>query len=163
VTSLGLLSSLELRLAPSEGNVSVPDHVLNLTLHGDAEKRDEVHDEDRPENRNIEQLKEGTREGDSGGLRGRIPEFELWQTPDEGSELLVLICRQPWLPIIIIQLHGGWVDFRSKEGEEKIKVIDCQCIGHDVPTLSYHNSGHKADDEEDGGDPPTRCVGRPSV
>jgi len=44
VRSLGLFPSLELRLAPSKGDVTEPDHVLDLSLHCDAEESDEVHD-----------------------------------------------------------------------------------------------------------------------
>ena len=63
---------------------------LNLTLHGDAEERDEVHDQDGPEDRHVEKLKEGADEGDEGGLGGGVPELELGQPADEGPELLVL-------------------------------------------------------------------------
>jgi len=39
-----LLTLLELRLAPRERKVSESDHVLDLSLHSDAEEGDEVHD-----------------------------------------------------------------------------------------------------------------------
>ena len=35
---------------------------LDLPLHSDAEKGDEVHDEDRPEHRDVENLEKGTAE-----------------------------------------------------------------------------------------------------
>ena len=35
---------------------------LDLSLHGDAEEGDEVHDEDRPEHRDVENLEKGTAE-----------------------------------------------------------------------------------------------------
>jgi len=84
------LNILKFRLAPGEGNVSVPYHMLDLTFHGDAKKRYEVHDEDGPEDWHVEKLKEGAEEGDGGGLGGGVPELELWQPPDERPELLVL-------------------------------------------------------------------------
>jgi hypothetical protein len=70
--------------------------VLDLPLHRDAEERYEVHDEDGPEDRDVEQLEKGTEEGDGGGLGGRVPELELGQAPDERPELLALAGRQPW-------------------------------------------------------------------
>lgn len=42
--SLRLFPRLELRLAPRERKVSESDHVLDLSLHSDAEEGDEVHD-----------------------------------------------------------------------------------------------------------------------
>ncbi len=66
------------------------DSHLNLSLHGDAEKGDEVHDQDGPEDRHVEKLKEGADEGDDGCLGGGVPELELGQPSDEGPELFVL-------------------------------------------------------------------------
>ena len=74
---------LKFRLSKCEWYVSVSDHVLkerndvrmldhiifpsgtnlDLSLHGDAEEGDEVHHEDRPENRDVEELEEGTHKG----------------------------------------------------------------------------------------------------
>ena len=39
------------------------DH-LDLSLHGDAEQCNEVHNQNRPEDRDIEKLPEGTEESD---------------------------------------------------------------------------------------------------
>ena len=74
------------------------DH-LYLPLHGDAEEGDEVHDEDGPEDRDVENLEKGTAEGDDCGLGGRVPELELRQPPDERTELLALVRRQPGGPV----------------------------------------------------------------
>lgn len=52
-----------------------------MSLHGDAEQSDEVHDEDWPEDRDVEEVKEGAEERDQSRLRGRVPELELGQTP----------------------------------------------------------------------------------
>ena len=41
---------------------------LDLPLHGDAKERDEVHDEDGPEDGDVEEIEEGANEGDGGGL-----------------------------------------------------------------------------------------------
>lgn len=86
--------------------------MLNLSLHGDTEQGDEVHDQDGPEHRHIEQLEEGTAQRDQGGLAGRVPELELWQPADEGSELFILLGWQLWTIFVIIFRHG-WINFWS--------------------------------------------------
>jgi len=88
--SLSFFPRLEFRLAPCERKVAESDHVLDLPLHSDAEEGDEVHDEDRPEHRDVENLEKGTAESDHRGLGRRVPELELWQTPDERAEFFIL-------------------------------------------------------------------------
>ena len=63
---------------------------LDLSLHRDAEEGDEVHDEDRPENRDVEELEEGTHKGNGRRFGSGVPELKLRQSPDEGSELFIL-------------------------------------------------------------------------
>lgn len=41
-----------------ERQIPMLDHVPNLSLHRDTEQCYEVHDENRPENRNIENVEE---------------------------------------------------------------------------------------------------------
>ena len=53
------------------------DH-LDLSLHGDAEQCNEVHNQNRPEDRDIEKLPEGTEESDCCSFSCRILEFKLW-------------------------------------------------------------------------------------
>ena len=65
-----------------------------MSLHRDDEKGNEVHDEDWPEDRDVEELEEGAAEADKRRLRRRVPKLELWQSPDEGAELFVLPRRQ---------------------------------------------------------------------
>ena len=67
---------------------SLPSPYLDLPLHGDAEERDEVHDQDGPEDGDVEHLEGGEPEGDGGGLHHAVPELELWQTPLERPELV---------------------------------------------------------------------------
>lgn len=59
----GVLLGLVARLAQGEGQVFVLDHMLDLSLHGDTEQRDEVHDKDWPENRDVKHLEECAEEG----------------------------------------------------------------------------------------------------
>jgi len=59
-----------LRAAPIHRGGGVGSrNYLDLPLHGDAEERDEVHDEDGPEDGDVEELKEGADERDDSGLR----------------------------------------------------------------------------------------------
>lgn len=61
---------------------------FNLALHGDAEQRDEVHDQNGPEDGDVEAVEEGADDGDNCALGHRQPELELRQSSDEGAELL---------------------------------------------------------------------------
>ena len=65
-----------------------------MSLHRDDEEGDEVHDEDGPEDRDVEELEEGAAEADERRLRRRVPKLELGQPSDEGAELFVLPRRQ---------------------------------------------------------------------
>lgn len=73
-----VFAALELRFPPGQRYVPVPDHVLDLSLHRDAEEGEEVHDQDRPEDGNVEEFEEGTAESDHGRFGGGVPELELW-------------------------------------------------------------------------------------
>lgn len=57
--------------------ISMFNHMSNLSLHRDAEKRDEVHDEDGPEHGNIEDLEECADQGDRRGLRDCVPKLKF--------------------------------------------------------------------------------------
>jgi len=116
--------ALKLRLAPGERDVAVPYHMLDLSLHSNAEQRKEVHDEYRPEHGNIEQFEEGTHERNHRGFGGRIPELELWQPTDEGSELFVLSGGQLG-SILVVEFAHGRIYLGSEKREEQIQVIDC--------------------------------------
>jgi len=113
-----LFFPLELWLAEGERNISVSDHVLDLSLHRDAEECDEVHDKDGPEDWDVEEVEEGAHEGDDGRLGGGVPELELWQPPDERPKFLVLSGGQLWT-ILVVRVHfrHSWVNFRCKEGQ----------------------------------------------
>lgn len=159
-----VLLPLEFRFSPGEGDVSKSNHVLYLSLHCDAEEGNEVHDQDGPEDRDVEELPEGTEECNRRGLGGGVPELELGQPPDEGPELLVLVGRKHvWTIFISIQLCHCRIYFGSEEGQEKIKMVDCKSIGHDVPTLGYHDPANEGAEEQHRGHPPAGGVGGPPV
>lgn len=68
----------------------------NLSLHCYTEKRDEVHHEYGPEDRNIEDVEEGTAKCNRGGLGDRVPELKLGKSPDERSEFFVASRWEGW-------------------------------------------------------------------
>ena len=59
---------------------------LDLSLHGDAEEGDEVHDEDRPEHRDVENLEKGTAESYHLGLTVIISRMIM-------KEMMVMIMK----------------------------------------------------------------------
>lgn len=89
--------------------------MLNLSLHGDAEERDEVHDQDWPEHRDVEELKEGADEGDHCGLGGRVPELELRQATNERPKFVRLTSRKlhAIISLLFFELGHGRIDFRG--------------------------------------------------
>ena len=74
--------------------VLVLNHVLYLSLHCDAEKSDEVHDEDGPKHGDVEHLEEGEADGYHRRLGHAVPELELRQPSHERTELFIGFCRQ---------------------------------------------------------------------
>ena len=76
---------------------------LDLSLHRDTEERDEVHDQDRPEDGYVEDLEGSEAEGDGGRLHDAVPELELWQPALKRPELVrragrqgrTVLCRSP--------------------------------------------------------------------
>lgn len=122
---------------------------LDLSLHCDAEQSDEVHDEDRPENGDVEEIEECADTSDDGRFGGRIPELELWQPPDEGPELVALAGGEchPFVRLGLfcgLELGHGGVDFGRQEGQQEVKMVDCQRVGHDVPSLSLGRHKEKS-------------------
>lgn len=67
-------------------------HQTKLT--GQAEQNDPVDEQDRPEDRNVEDLGPSAEESNHDGSRGRVPELELRKTADERAELFVLLRGQ---------------------------------------------------------------------
>jgi hypothetical protein len=53
-----------------------------------------VHDEDGPEDWQVEDFEPAADEADHNGACGSVPELELGQSSDKRSELLVLFCWQ---------------------------------------------------------------------
>lgn len=58
------------------------------------EQDNPVHDQHRPEHRNIEDGKPRADKGNRNGTGGSMPKFELGQTANERTELVILLCRK---------------------------------------------------------------------
>ena len=133
------------------------DHVANLSLHGDEEQSDEVHDENRPEDGYVEDLEAGADERDDERLECGVPELELGQTAHERPELFVGLGRQLWLLVVLVL---EVVDHdRREEQYELIEQKDAHDVGDYVEALEAHHSVHE-EDEEDGVEQPPEDVMR---
>jgi len=55
---------------------------------------DPIHDQDRPENRQVEYSEPTAHKANHHRPRSSMPELELGQPSDEWPELLILFCRQ---------------------------------------------------------------------
>lgn len=99
---------------------------IGLGLTCQREQNQPVNHQDRPENRHIEHAEPSAHEADGDGARARVPELELRQAPDEGSELLVLSRRQSACGAVFhaLVLFDGGVEFRLQEGEEEVEEVD---------------------------------------
>ena len=89
-------SLIVLRLAKSEGNVAVFDHMLDLSPHYrqssvrlahtseggvltcQTEEDDEIHHEYRPKHRHVEHTPPSTEEGNRNRPCTAVPKFEFW-------------------------------------------------------------------------------------
>jgi hypothetical protein len=101
------------------GDHTTTEDPLYLPPHGQSKENEKVHEQDGPVNRYVGGSGQGASQRDEGGLCSRKPEFELfcfgsestqchivrnrvgvwdvrqtwqltWQTPDEGSEFLII-------------------------------------------------------------------------
>ena len=95
-----------------------------------------VHDQDGPEDRHVEDLEPGAEEGDADSAGRAVPELELGQPADERAELLVLLGRQtarrPIFHLAVYRIVGR-VELGRQEGEEHVKEVDPERVGHCSP------------------------------
>lgn len=92
-----------------------------------------VNNQHRPEDGDIEYGEPGANEANGDSASGGVPELELWETADEGSELLVLLGREAGGSCVTVLetfvLGEGGVELGSEESEEEVQEIDAECIG----------------------------------
>lgn len=109
---------------------------MKLTCQG--EQNQPVDDEDWPEDRDIEDRKEGASEPDNDGSGCRVPELELGKTSNEWAKLLILFGRKAAsgaiLHFIVYNLVAG-VEFWLEEGEEEVQEVDTEGICDCDPIL----------------------------
>lgn len=70
----------------------VLDHALDLSSHSQKDQNQPVYHQDRPKDRQIEDLAPRAKECDSDSSGRRVPELELRQSTHEGLELLIVLC-----------------------------------------------------------------------
>jgi hypothetical protein len=62
-----------------------------------------------------------------------VPELELWETTDEGSELFVFLGGETGGACVTVLeafvLGEGGIEFGGQEGEEEVQEIDSESIG----------------------------------
>lgn len=102
-------------------------------LTGQNKEDDPVHDQDRPEDGNVEDLKPRAGKRDDNGAGGPVPELELGESADKGLELLVAF-RGEGADVavlhVVVELIVGGVKLGLEEGEEEVQEIDSEGIGN---------------------------------
>jgi len=113
-------------LAREKWIIPVLDHVLNLSAHSEEEENQEINQQDRPKDWNIEHREQSQTKADDAGLATRIPKHVL-------GEL--------WLPRFIICAGGKsrpiriHVILRCQNTNEHIEQEDAQAVRDDVKPL----------------------------
>lgn len=87
-----------------------------------AEQNQPVHNQHRPEDRQVEDLKPAAEEANGNRLGRRVPELELRESAHKGAELLVFLGGEATGVAILhslILLERG-IEFGGEEGEEQV-------------------------------------------
>lgn len=79
--------ALEDWLPQRDRHILVLDHVLYLSSQGHDEQREEVEDEDRPEDGDVEDAEKGRAPCEEEPAGDRVPALELGESPDKWLEL----------------------------------------------------------------------------
>lgn len=136
--------------------------MLDLLAHGQDEEDHPVHDEDGPKDRDVEDLEPCAEKGYGDGASGPVPELELGQSTDKGSELLVALGREGAHAVLHVRFEVivGGVELGLEEGEEEVEQVDAERVGNDVPSLRDKDADKEEDEGDAGGDPAVQHVGR---
>lgn len=112
------------RLAKSERNIAIFDHVLDLPPQSQACQEAPIDNQHGPKDRHVENSPPRAEESDGDRPGTAVPKFEFRQPPYERAKLFVLFCGQCGLRCVAIfkafVLGQGWVEFRLQEREEEI-------------------------------------------
>mmetsp|Transcript_4990 Transcript_4990/g.13239 ORF Transcript_4990/g.13239 Transcript_4990/m.13239 type:complete len:206 (+) Transcript_4990:173-790(+) len=139
---------LVLGFSEADWDVLVLVHVHDLSLHGHEEEHEEVHEEDGPEDRHIEDREEGHDYTRANALGACQPELELRQPSRERSEFLAFIrCRWQTWPGILRVLQ------RRQEGDEVVQQKNPQPVRDDEVSLDEVHSQEEQCQQHHEGDP----------
>jgi hypothetical protein len=78
-----------LLLSPTPRNISMLDHVPNLSFHGNEKQGKEIEKEYWPENRYVEYFKKSHSKCNNRCPIARVPKFELWKASGKWSANLL--------------------------------------------------------------------------
>jgi len=148
-------------LSDREWDVSVLDHMLDLSPHCQSKQNQPINHQNRPENWDIEDREPSAYKANSNSSRGRVPELELWEAADEGTELLVLFRREAaGRAVFHLGVYGfvRGVEFGLQEREEEVQEVDSQRVCHDVPSLRDEYSQEENHEEPNGSHPSVRNI-----
>jgi hypothetical protein len=108
---------------------------LEIKRTGQDKEDDPVHDEDRPEDGDVEDLEPAAHEADSDSPGRGVPELELGKAADEGAELLVLLGGKTSSASIfhihrVIEGLDRGVELGLEEGKEQVEQVDSERVGN---------------------------------
>lgn len=152
-------------------------------LTGQDKEDHPVHDQDGPEDGNVEDFEPGAEERDGNSTSGPVPELELRKTADEGSELFVALGRQGTNAVlhVVLEVIVGGVELRLEEGKEQVEQVDTERIGDcgeervsesqdtgtssfwlrtDVPSLCDKDADEEENQSDASTDPAVHDIGR---
>jgi hypothetical protein len=137
--------------------------VLDLLAHGKEEEQEPVHDQDGPEDWDVEELEPAAEKANGDGASGPVPELELGKATDEGLELLVRLGGQGadgTVLHVIVELVVGGVELGLQEGEEEVEEVDTERISDDVPSLGQKDTKEEENQTHAGADPSVQNIRR---
>lgn len=96
----------------------------------EREKDEPIYDQHWPKHGDIKHAEPRAKEADGDSPSSGMPELELGQPPDEGTELLVLLSRERARPagLELIVLFERRVEFRGQKGEEEVEKVDAERV-----------------------------------
>lgn len=81
-------------LTEIKGHVLVLDHMFDLSSHGDSKEDTEIHQKDRPEDRDVKYTEETAHDSNEDSLGSGVPKLKFRQSSNKGSEFFIGLCRQ---------------------------------------------------------------------
>mmetsp|Transcript_60340 Transcript_60340/g.186810 ORF Transcript_60340/g.186810 Transcript_60340/m.186810 type:complete len:229 (-) Transcript_60340:44-730(-) len=135
-----------LLLAEGERHVLVLHHVLDPALHRQHDQEDEVRQQHRPDDREVEGFEEGHGERHDDRAGGRQPTVELRELAREGPELLA-VARRRQHRAVALGVHGG-----GQEPYDAVQKVDSQAIRDEDEALQqvHPHQEHAGRERKDG-------------